>query len=501
MSYGFESYLSSLNDQDANWYEDDALLQALLRRYSPDEAAAAAEDLRDFGALSAGRLRELAEESSRPENQPYLRHVDAYNRRVDDVVLPASTHEALAIVEGQHHLPVAVDNPYVAYAKGYLFSQNGEAGVGCSVACTDGMIRVLEALGDRREHKDAIHRVRDCTPEKVVHGAQFVTEIQGGSDAGANEVAAKDRGDHWTLHGLKWFCSNINADYFVMTARPEGAPEGSRGVGLFLVPAWEDEASKRRNGYTIDRLKEKLGTRELATAEVNFDGAIAYPIGPLNRGIANILRHVLVTSRFACASSAASFVRRAERVATAYTEFRQAFGRRLVDFPLVREQLAQIRQVREQSLASLFELLRLWRSGASNEVDKLDFRYMMSLAKPTLTWDATLAIHEAMMLLGGQGIEERFAPLGRIWRDAVIMETWEGPHNVLFSQALRDMIRFEVDPRAFVARMAGEARSDLADELAGILSNARDLEATVPFARFGRKLVHAFGERALAETR
>jgi alkylation response protein AidB-like acyl-CoA dehydrogenase len=395
-TYSFEPYVAAL---DANWYEDDEVLRRLLAMYAGAQAAESESELRAFGAVSAGRFAQFAEESARPENAPRLVHFDAYHRRVDAIELPGSTQEALRLAHGQHRLGAAWGNPFVFYTKGYLFSQNGEAGVGCSLACTDGMVRVLEALGEAPLHREVVRRIRESTAERYTHGAQFVTEIQGGSDVPANELRAvpADAGE-FRLHGSKWFCSNINADFFLVTGRPDGAPEGKRGVALFLVPAYRDDARRERNGYTIDRLKDKLGTRELATAEVTFQAAHAVPIGALDRGINNVLRHVLVTSRFACASSAASFLRRAERIALAYSDFRKAFGMRLADFPLVRQQLGEIRSARARSLAILFDLLKAWpasrtRGGEETE-EGLDFRVMMSLAKPVLTAECTRLVHE-----------------------------------------------------------------------------------------------------------
>ncbi len=497
MGYGFESYLTSIQ---TNWYLDDPLVGELLSRYVGDIEPETRDELSAWGETVAGRLCLLAEESALPENRPWLRHFDAYNRRVDEIVLPDSTLEALREIGGGQRLGAVWGNPFVFYTKAYLYAQNGEAGVGCPMACTDGMVRALEALGNCAEHRKAVADVRGSTREHIFHGAQFITEIQGGSDVPANELEAVSEGDLFRLHGPKWFCSNINADYFLVTARPRGAPPDGTGVALFLVPAYLDPDAPQRNGYTIDRLKDKLGTRELATAEVTFDGAIAYPLGPLNKGISNVLKHVLVTSRFYCVLTSVACLRQAERLVEAYTVFRSAFGRKLVDYPLVRQTLTEIREGRKRTLAVLFELLDLWEKAKDGHHPEVtDFRIMMSLSKAVLTYQTTHLLHEAMLLMGGNGIEERFSPLPRLYRDAVIMETWEGPHNVLFTQALRDMLRFEVDPTAFVSRIAGETRSDLAKELSRILGIADDPEATVLFGALASQLVDAFGKRLLAE--
>lgn len=498
MTYSFDAFLERLG---GNWYDDDPLLRQLLTRFAGTAAIELETRLRQWGALSSGTLSDLADESARLENRPALRQFDPHGRRIDEIVLPASTRRALQIVEGEHRLGAVHGDPCVFAAQWYLYLQNGEAGVGCSLACTDGMVRALERLGDRPIHAAVIRQIRDSSAERYTHGAQFVTEIQGGSDAGANRLVARREGERWTLHGQKWFCSNINADYFLVTGRPEGAEPGGKGIALFLVPAYTGVSGQARNGYTIDRLKDKVGTCELATAEVTFAGAEAHPVGPLDRGLANVTSLVLVTSRMACINVAAAFLRRAERIATAYAEFRQAFGRPLTEFPLVRDTLVELRSARERTLAALFELTRMWRSAESSasesSTEALDFRYLLSLTKPVLTREATAQVHEAMMLLGGNGMEERFSPLPRLWRDSIVMETWEGSHNVLLTQALRDMIRHQVNPAAFVERVVGETRSDLTRELSEILDAGSEPASTPALARFARKLVRAFGDYAL----
>ncbi len=517
--YGFESYLAALR---RDWYADDDLLRHLLDRYAPD---ADRGRLVAFGPTAAGRLRALAEESARPGNAPRLRRRDAFDRRVDAVELPGSTLEALRLVEGGVRLGAVHGDPFVHYAMVYILAQNGEAGVACSLACTDGLVRALDALGDRPIHHDVAAAVRASTPERYIHGAQFVTEIQGGSDIPANQAAAVREGDAFRISGRKWFCSNINADWFLVTARAR--PPGRDGaddddpVGLFLVPAFVALATDApavtpglpgrpgqppadtRNGYTIERLKEKLGTRELATAEVAFDGALAWQVGPLDRGIANLLRYVLTPSRIACVVFAAAALRRAERITRAYAEFRSAFGRPIADYPLVARTLDGISAAREEALGCLFELVRRWEAAESDEHphrDTIDFRVLLSLAKPVLTRRATTLLHEAMMLLGGNGIEEEFSPLPRLYRDAVIMETWEGPHNVLFTQALRDMTRFGIDPDAFLRRVTGEARPALRDALAAAFAEAEAGDAgagALALADAAPSLVSAVGAAAV----
>jgi alkylation response protein AidB-like acyl-CoA dehydrogenase len=483
--YRFNPFLDALS---TDWYADDHVLDRLLSDFAP---AADRDRLARWGPTVAGSLRRLAEDSARPENAPWLRNRNAYDRRVDDVVLPASTVEALTLAAGDAVLGDVRDDPFVHYAMVYLLAQNGEAGVACSVACTDGLVRALEALGDLNVHRDALRQVRESSPERFAHAAQFVTEIQGGSDVPANRVRAVADGDSFRLGGQKWFCSNINADWFLVTARPDTGAGPGPDVGLFLVPS-RDETG-RRNGYTIDRLKDKLGTRELATAEVTFQGARAWPVGPPDRGIPNLLRFVLTPSRFACVIFAASALRQAERIAVAYGGFRRAFGHPIADYPLVARSLDQIASARVGALRCVFELLRLWRAaeaGGYRNDDAIHFRILLSLAKPVWTRRATDLLHDAMMVLGGNGIEERFSPLPRLYRDNVIMETWEGPHSLLYTQALNDLVRFDVDPAGFVERARGQADGRLADALGQAMTATRNgKDGTVLLAEIAPRLL------------
>lgn len=488
--YSFGPWLESLPD---DWYDDDRLLHELLDRFAPD---ADTGRLRRFGARAAGPLRELAESSALPEHAPRIQPHDAYGSKVDEIVLPASTHEALRMVHGDEGLGAVRGDPFVHYAMIYLLAQNGEAGVACSVACTDGLVRALDAaVGETGNgiHGEALRGVHESTPDGYVHAAQFVTEIQGGSDIPANLVRAVPETGHggagpYRIHGRKWFCSNINADWFLVTAR-------TSAVGLFLVPAFMDGG---RNGYTVDRLKDKLGTRELATAEVTFHGARAWPVGPPEDGLHHLLRYVLTPSRFACLLFAAGALRRAERIAGEYAAFREAFGRPIADYPLVRRTLDGISEARRQALVVSFELLRLWEAAEASgyrDREALDFRVLLSLAKPVLTRLATHQLHEAITVLGGNGIEERFSPLPRLYRDSVIMETWEGPHNVLFTQAARDLRRFEVEPARFLERVTGRPQPELAraliDGLTGADGPVSDADGSVVLADLAPAIVEA----------
>lgn len=506
MAYTFDAYREGLG---ANWFNDDPFLVQVLKKYLPKYNP---DSFRDFGRRAATSYRTLVHEAARVENQPRLINYDGYHNRVDEVRLCAQSEQILKEIY-QENLAVG-DGGYLGgierYAKLYLMGQNGEGGNLCSVACSDGAARVIRAFaGDERLQKILAQMERRLPPpnsKEYCHGAQFVTEIQGGSDVGKNEVVAKQEGGQWRLTGPKWFCSNIIADYFIMTARPEGAPAGIKGVALFVVPAYGTDG--KRNGYTIDRLKQKFGSQSLPTAEVTFDGAVAYAVGPIERGAANLLTHVLSTSRFHVFLHSAAFLRAAEREATAYTKFREAFGRPLAAFPLVKKTLEDLGRARQATLAGVFRLHELWQgegarpAGAQDKVRKVDVRILLMLAKVFSSIEARNHLTESIILLGGNGIEEEFTDLTRYLRDALINEIWEGPHNLLVTNALDDLQRFigAEGISEFLKRTLNEV-PPWGRELQAVVTAAAQEDRTVDFWPLGRQIYQEFIQRSCQDIR
>lgn len=493
--YDFAGYLEALGE---DWLADDALLQRWLQRSQPDMEGYALVER--FGRDVALRYRCLAEEVERFEKHPRLRARGPFNDEPQGVALPAETLEMQGAVHGSRLWRGTLDDR-ARYAIVYLLNQNGEAGVTCSAACTDGLARLLRDLGDDARSRRVLQEIETSTPGHWVHGAQFVTEAQGGSDAGANATRARAAQDGlYTLHGRKWFCSNCTADYWAVTARPEGAPEGPRGLGLFCVPRlWEGRA----NGHRILRLKEKLGTRALPTAEIDLEGAVGWPVGALDQGLRNMVGIVLGTSRVHNTLACAAFVRRAHREARAYTAFRRAFGRPLDRMPLVDAELDALRQAADAMAAGAFGMVDAWADARSRPDDAertLWARVLVSLGKATAARANRDWVYRAMMLLGGNGIEERFCALPRLWRDAAILETWEGPYTLLLMQALDDLARFGVAGReeAFLRGHLGDFvdASSIA-RLRRILEAPQEPARICEWAELGPRLYRAFEEHAL----
>ena len=325
----------------------------------------------------------------------------------------------------------------------YLVAQAGEGGHACPVVCTAGLVRALrlEASDELRERfLPPLLRTDYDTCER---GAQFLTERHGGSDVGANRVEAAPDGDAWRISGEKWFCSVADADQFVVTARRRGAPEGTRGIGCFLVPRRVDG---RVNGFRIRRLKDKLGTRALATGEIDFEGALGWPLGAPEDGFRVAAGTILNTSRWLNALGSAGLMQRAYVEAAAFAGERTTFGRRVADFPLVRENLAVMKAEGQGALASTLELTDVVHRIDRGEADADDVtwhRILVNANKFVTSLQATRTIRRGIEALGGNGTIEDFSPLPRLYRDAIVFESWEGTHNVLCAQVLRDLGRID----------------------------------------------------------
>jgi acyl-CoA dehydrogenase len=345
----------------------------------------------------------------------------------------------------------------------YLLAQAGEGGHTCPVVCTTGLVRALRRHGPDELRDRFLPPLLDTDYDRCDRGAQFLTEVQGGSDVGANRVQAALDGDAWRISGGKWFCSVADADQFVVTARPRGAAEGTRGLGCFLVPRTADGAA---NGFRLRKLKDKLGTRVLATGEIEFDGALAFPLGALEDGFRIAVGTVLNTSRWLNAVGSAALMRRAYLEAASFSQHRIAFGRPIAEFPLVRESLAIMRCEEQAALASTLELtalVDLIDGGRADAADVTWHRILVNANKFVTSLAATRVCRRGIEVLGGNGTIEDFSPLPRLYRDAIVYESWEGTHNVLCAQVLRDLGR--LDAVDLVVERAGDADGELAERL------------------------------------
>lgn len=440
-----------------NFFEVDTNLQQALRYYLGEDFEVHQPMLTRCGALSATRVDELARRSNEDDALPRLERYDSFGEHTEQVVFHPSYHDLGALIWSTAVLAVLGQpgNGLLSGALAYLLSHNGEAGHICPVACTAGLIRLLQRVGSEQQREQFLPQLLHTDYNRRLHASQFVTEVQGGSDVGANHCQAEpdEQTGLYRISGEKWFCSVADAQLFVVTARPTGAAAGTRGLGLFLVPR---EVNGKVNNFELQRLKTKLGTRSLATGEMIFDGALAEPIGELGDGFKNLISVVLDTSRCYNALAACGMMRRAYLDAWTYAQSRQAFGQPISGFAPVQETLARMKVMGQAGLAASLRVLQLTdrvdtfepAEPAEGEQPQEPQDELEGLAAARRIhvmlnkyWTATLCSQVVRMgveLFGGNGTVEDFSVLPRLYRDTAVLENWEGTHNTLIAQVLRD---------------------------------------------------------------
>lgn len=313
----------------------------------------------------------------------------------------------------------------------------------------------------------------------------FLTERQGGSDVGANTTRAVQDGEEWRLSGDKHFCSNVDADVFIVLARPEGAPPGSRGLATFIVPSRLEDG--RPNGFTITRLKPKLGTVGVPTGEVHLDGARAWlagtPAGDADpardgRGI-NRMMEMVNASRFGVALMGLGIHRRCFLEAAIYAARRQQFGHRIDHYPLVRQTLVDLVTDLEAGMAATYECASAARGAADQESGRLLRRILIPLVKLRTTRVALAAASSALEVFGGNGYMTDW-PMARQLRDAQCHTIWEGTENILCLDVRRAMkgegahrALFDRVERCLGAASGHRALAAALDTTAGALAGAR----------------------------
>jgi len=513
--YSFDDYQRVRDGFD--YYADDSFVQALVQHYCGEEAAQVDETLRVLSRRVSFDHRDLTNAAASLANRikcTQVQHYDAFNHRIDAIERCAETEQVEREVFDLGLFDPSRNSPWSRFAQVFLLYQNGEFGVMCPVACTDGMIALARKYEDASgEHGAGEHAlgsearrlldwarsgVEENGQRRYAVGAQFLTEIQGGSDVAANLVEAvfeKQPGADglagvWRLYGKKFFCSATQADVALVTAKPKSTDAPDK-LAVFLVPAWLEGNRERgvRNGCTIDRLKPKMGTAELPTAEITYDGAVAYPVGPLDRGLSNVVAVTLTISRIHVACGMAAAGLRAAREATWYAEFRSAFSFPVAQFPFVQNQLAELNGFARRSAAGVFkmfgEFLALGETlpAGLRELDAIEdlterkrrfrLRELVLLQKITAAWEAPQMLRLAMSVYGGHGVMEDFTALPRLLRDAFIMELWEGPRNVLLTQIHRDLGRVK----------AWYGAEDFCRDLLEGLDDARVTPLAADFAR------------------
>jgi acyl-CoA dehydrogenase len=426
-----------------NFYRADPALTDLLRIHLPDALFRHIEPhLERLGALAGGHLDECARLADR--HVPVLHQRDRFGRDAQWIEYHPAYRELERAAFGEFGIHamslrkgiMGWPQPYPVVAKHaftFLFNQ-AEFGLGCPINVTDGCAKLLAKFGSDALQAKYLDGLTQTDMSKLTQGGQFMTEKEGGSDVGTLTTIAVQEGDHWRLSGEKWFCSNADAEVVMLLARPEGAVGGTRGVGLFLMPRRLDDGSP--NHYRIVRLKDKLGTRSMASGEIRLEGAIAYAVGKLDRGFVQ-MAEMVNSSRLSNGVKSTALMRRAHHDAMMVARNRIVFGQHIIDLPLARRQLMKIMLATEQALSMSFLTAdALDRAEAGSQ----DAAALLRILTPTLkfraTRDARKVCGDALEMRGGIGYIEEFAT-ARLLRDAHLGSIWEGTGNIVAIDALK----------------------------------------------------------------
>lgn len=415
---------------------DSGLLDLLAISISPTLLNKVTPALRRLGGLAGGRLDELAFLADL--NPPRLHARNRLGEDADWIEYHAAYRELERIAYGEFGIHaigrrgglLGSDEPLpllLKYVCQYLFVQ-AEFGLMCPVAMTDSCAHVIAKHGSEQVRDLFLDGLISTDPARLLKGAQMMTERQAGSDVGAITTNARPEGARWRLSGEKWFCSAADADLTMVLARSDPLSRGTQGLSLFAVPRVLPDGS--RNTYFVRRLKSKLGTRSMPTGEIEFIGAVGYLVGEAGKGLKIILDQVNM-SRLSHGVRAAAMMRRCLNEALTAAGSRRAFGKRIIEMPLVQPQLLDIRLAAEQALSMFFAAAVSLDAAASGDARAASLvRVLTPLIKLGACRDNVEVATAAMELRGGNGFIADYVN-ERLVRDAHTGLLWEGTSNVI----------------------------------------------------------------------
>lgn len=428
-------------------FDADPDLWRLMQVYlDAENRALVRPHLERMGALAGGRLEELA--LTADKNPPELR-IRARNGAEEERIVKHPAFEeleryafsefGLAAMSHRGGVFGSADKlpPVVKYALVFLFVQ-AEFGLCCPLSMTDSLTRTLVKFGDPELVARYFEQLTSQDMETLFQGSMFMTEQAAGSDVGAVETIARFEDGEWRLYGDKWFCSNPDAALGMVLARPEGGDDGTRGLSLFLLPRSLPDGKK--NAYRILRLKDKMGTKSMASGEIALEGAIAHIVGDPGQGFKQ-MTDMINMSRLANGVRSAGMMRRSVTESLFISRNRTAFGELLIDLPVMRRQLLKMIVTAEQGRSMVFhaaDVLRRADAGDARMARVL--RILTPLIKFRTCRDARKVAGDAMEVRGGCGYIEEWSD-ARVLRDAHLGSIWEGTSNIVALDVARAVRR------------------------------------------------------------
>ena len=452
----------------SNFFDSDVNLQRLLKNIAPKMLKEHHDRLSDFGAWVGGPLDEEAAYSDRyapPQLETHNKHGEKESHVVFNPAYEQLHREAYE--RGIIGLAFQEKNPaphLLSFTMGYMAAQT-DISIFCPVTMTGAVAYVLKHYAPADVRDEYLHELTRMDGQAKT-GGTWCTELHGGSDIGATTTRAVKEGDKIKLYGLKWFTSNANSGLALATARPEGAPEGSKGLGLYLVPSHLKDGTP--NHYSIRRLKDKLGTKALATGEIDLEGAEVIEVAPPPMGL-KIMMQALAYSRIHNAMGGAGVQRRAFLEAASWASHRIAFGKPIIEYPMVQNELMDLMVRGEASTALAFEAAKVFDEALADDSKSTWLRVTTALAKYRTAEDGVQSAKKAVEIIGGNGYTEEF-PSARQYRDSLVLAVWEGPANIQALELMRMVAGKEPGDRIFVEKIRS-----ISDALPPALAHEKEL--------------------------
>ena len=469
--------------QLANQYAADRVLRAYLQRALPAEVLAEIEPkLTEMGALAGGELYrfQLEDRLNEPRHTPW----DAWGNRIDLVEVTPLWKQAERIAAQSGLVATAYERAHGRFSRVhqfalvYLFTPSTDV-YSCPLAMSDGAAKALSVSANRALAARALPHLTSRNPSQFWTSGQWMTESTGGSDVGLSEtVARRDDAGTWRLYGRKWFTSAVTSQMALTLARPEGNPAGGKGLALFFLKTRGTDG--RLNGILVHRLKDKLGTRKVPTAELTLDGSVAEPVAGLADGVRNIAPMLNVTRTWN-AVSAVSYMRRGMALARDFAQRRVAFGSPLADKLLHADTLAGLQAETEAAFALTFCVVELLGREEAGEADAAQLellRLLTPVAKLVTGKQSVAVLSEIVESFGGAGyVEDTGIP--QLLRDAQVFPIWEGTTNVLSLDVLRAiasggaLAALEVESTTLASAVREPLLLELANRALAVLTHAQ----------------------------
>lgn len=462
----------------ANFFENDRNLHAILRRIAPATWTRRSGMLSELGAWAGGKLDDQAAYSDRfapPQLVQDLAVAAIPGKRRNRVQFNSQYEEAQREVYRRGVIGLAFEGaapePHtLSFAMGYLLSHS-DISTHCPVTMTGAVAYVIHKYASDEVKARFLHESTRMDGQAKT-GGTWATEQHSGSDIAQttsqaiplkdvlpNSIfAGLDKQKIFELHGVKWFASNASSGLVIATARPQGAATGGKGLGLYLVPSHIDQDWRIPNLYEINALKDKLGTRALATAEIDLNGAHAIELVPPPHGL-RVMMEALTYSRVHNAMSAAGVSRRAFLEAQNWMENRVTFGKKLIERPMNQKKLIDMSVGHLAATALAFEAAHSFDVAQNNNPDDRTWmRMIAAIAKFRTAEIAVQSTTTAVQMVGGNGITSDWAT-ERQARDTMVLPVWEGPEQIQALELTRVILGPEKGGSVLVRRLSAIAKS------------------------------------------